>query len=629
MQTKKILIVEDDNIIALGIKNDLLKLKYDVTEIVSTGEDAIKSVKKNCPDLILMDIYIKGKIDGVETAQKILKNFDIPIIYLTAYKDKATINKAKLTAPYSYILKPYDLNTFEITIDFVLNKHELERKIKEAEIKKQKIEKSHIKVIENIFKFIPDSILVFSNELNLFKKNKAFQDIIKKYSSMLNYKEQQLEQIIIKEVKKCITDEENVIIKISSDIKKSEKTKELILQFDMAGMFFAEEEEEEEARIVVSLKDITGQKKAEEALRLNEEKYRTMLSASPDGILLIDLKGIIAEVSEIGLELYGADNKDDLIGKHFLRFVPSGQMMKIREIIGKTQDEGLAQNIELLLKRKNQSLFVSEISSTLIQGRGGAPISFMIIIRDISQRKKIESQLIHAERMSSLGEMASGIAHEINQPLNTISLIFDNMQEASKNNSLSKNYFIKKSEKVFENILRIKNIIDHIKVFSRSEDDYIHTSFNVNKSIRNAISLISEQLKHKAIDLIFKPWKNIPSTLGNTYKFEQVILNLIINAQDSLEEKKNKSPEYFPMTIKIRTFNDEQNIIVEVKDNGAGIKDEDIDNIMLPFYSTKETGKGTGLGLSISFGIIKEMNGNIEIHSKVLKGTTILITLPI
>ena len=185
-------------------------------------------------------------------------------------------------------------------------------------------------------------------------------------------------------------------------------------------------------------------------LRRSEEKYRTMLNASPDGILLIDLKGIITEVSEIGLELLGADNRDELIAQHFLRFVPSEEKNTFRGAIKKTMNEGIAQNIEIKIRKKNQPLFLSEISSTLIQGPNGTPISFMITIRDISQRKKMEKKQIHADRMASIGEMASGIAHEINQPLNTISLIMDNVLDgATKDENIGKDYLQTSSVNIF------------------------------------------------------------------------------------------------------------------------------------------------------------------------------------
>jgi len=254
----------------------------------------------------------------------------------------------------------------------------------------------------------------------------------------------------------------------------------------------------------------------------------------------------------------------------------------------------------------------------------------MIIIRDISQRKKTEKMQIHADRMANLGEMASGIAHEINQPLNTISMVMDNILfEAAKDDNIPRDYLKKKSDKIFENITRIKNIIDHVRTFSRSHDDYILTGFDINSSICNAITMISEQFKHLAINLHLQLEDNQPAILGNTYKFEQVILNLLSNAKDALLEKKAKQAAIFDMSIWIRSYIENQCVIVEMTDNGTGISDEDLDHIMLPFYTTKDAGKGTGLGLSISYQIIKEMSGTIEVAGNPLYGTTFKLILKI
>ena len=375
-------------------------------------------------------------------------------------------------------------------------------------------------------------------------------------------------------------------------------------------------------------RDITKRKNSENALKVSEEKYRTMLNASPDGILLINLKGIIVEVSVIGLELLSIDNRDELVDQHFFRFVPSEEKNTVREVIAKTMNEGITQNIELKLRKKNKSLFLSEISSTLIQGPDGVPFSFMITVRDISQRKKMEKIQIHADRMANLGEMASGIAHEINQPLNTISLIMDNiLYEATKDENIGKEYLKKKSDKIFENITRIRNIIDHVKAFSRSHDDYLLTAFDINSSIQNAVTMISEQFKHLAIKLNLQLDKNTPLIIGNSIKFEQVILNLLSNSKDALLEKKSKQSEHFDMFVVIKSFHENRCLIIEIADNGTGITEEDIEHIMLPFYTTKDTGKGTGLGLSISYQIIKEMNGTMEINNNIFYGTTFKITL--
>ena len=383
-------------------------------------------------------------------------------------------------------------------------------------------------------------------------------------------------------------------------------------------------------RSIGMIHDITEHKLAEDALKVSEEKYRTMLNASPDGIFITSLSGIITDVSEIGLELFGSDTTSDLKGKHFLRFVPHDEKKTVREIIEKTMNEGLAQNFEIKIRKKNQSLFLSETSSTLIQGQDGTPFSFMIIVRDISQRKKLEKKQIHADRMANLGEMASGIAHEINQPLNTISIVMDNiLLEASKDQPIDHKYLNRKSEKIFENITRIRNIIDHVRAFSRSHDDYILTGFDVNTSIRNAASMISEQFKHLAICMNLELEENLPQIIGNTYKFEQVILNLLSNAKDAVLDRKSNQPDSFEMLIGIKSCMEGQFVTIVLTDNGAGISEEDIDHIMLPFYTTKDAGKGAGLGLSISYQIIKEMNGTMEFSSKLSAGTKIKIILKV
>ncbi|MEI6678640.1 MAG: PAS domain S-box protein [Mariniphaga sp.] len=374
--------------------------------------------------------------------------------------------------------------------------------------------------------------------------------------------------------------------------------------------------------------DITELKKAEKLMAVNEEKYRTTLNASPDGILLIDMKGIIHEVSEIGLQILGADTRDDLEGKDFSQLFLPEEQNTINEIIEKTITEGLAQNIELKTKKKNQSIFLSEVSSTLIQGPDGSPVSFMVTIRDISYRKKMESKQIHADRMANIGEMASGVAHEINQPLNIIAMVMDKLLfEADKTETVDIGFLKNKSDKIFENITRIRNIIDNISAFSRKDDDYISTVFDINSSITDGSSLLAEQFKQLGITLKLELDKTISRTIGNTYKFEQVIVNLLTNAKDAILEKRDGSNNLCEMIVTIKSYQENQFLIVEVTDNGIGISNDDIHNIMLPFYTTKEAGKGTGLGLSICYQIIKELNGTIDITSEPGVGTKIKLTL--
>lgn len=374
--------------------------------------------------------------------------------------------------------------------------------------------------------------------------------------------------------------------------------------------------------------DITKRKQFELSLKISDDKFKTLLLASPDGIILKNMKGEITEVSEISLELLGVFDRNEVIGKQFSLFVPDDDILIFQKIIEKTINDGLVQNVELKLMKKNGTIFVSETSGTLIQDPDGIPISFMFIIRDISQRKKNEAKQLFADRMANLGEMASGMAHEINQPLNIISMTMDKILfEFNKTKSISENIITTKSDKIFENIVRIKNIIDHVRAFSRNKDDYILSEFCVNSSIEKTISMISEQLKFHDIKLTLTLKDEIPKILGNSYKFEQVLINLLVNAKDALLEKKGKNEFFDDMQISINTYSDNAIVFIEVIDNGIGIGKDDHEKILLPFFTTKEESKGTGLGLSICYQIIKEMGGTIYITSDQETGTMFKLQL--
>lgn len=377
------------------------------------------------------------------------------------------------------------------------------------------------------------------------------------------------------------------------------------------------------------LRDVTERKQMEELLRTSEELYRTLLNASPEATIMFDLRGKILEVSEITPEIFNYENKTILIGKSFLQFIPHTEVPKIREMINESKNSGKIRNFELQVLKSDKSSFIAEISMTAIVDVNGKPTAFVVILRDVSERKNMEIQFVQNARLVSLGEMATSIAHEINQPLNIISLSLDNIfNEIKSQKPIDQDYVNAKSEKIFANILRIRTIIDHVRSFSRDHEDYEPSLFDVHESITNAVSMVTEQLKHKAITLTLNLDKSIQPINGNMYKFEQVILNLLVNARDAVEERKEITLIEYNMTIEIQTYIDGQEIVVAIKDNGIGIKSTELDKVLMPFYTTKIFGKGTGLGLAICYRIIREMNGKIEIDSKIYVGTTFRIRLP-
>ncbi len=635
MEQPNILIVDDSKEMLTYMEIVLKSAKANIIS-ANSGAKALELIKNKELALAIVDVQMP-EMNGYTLAMKINENrigAIVPIIFLTAvYQDQVEIMKGYESGAVDYIFKPVNrgilLSKINVFLELYNQRMTLPKNLGSLKKFEDNLSGSGSELADSQMKFrsfiehAPDGVFIMNKEGRYLEMNEAV-------SSITGYFKEELLEMTLYD--------------LMTDPNKEKWTPFLLKLFNTgtanAEITFRHKNGKirwctldgvklSEDQYLCFSKDITRLKAAADALMKSEEKYRTLLNASPEGIVIVDTRGIITDVSEIGTELYGSNAQNELIGKHILRFLPSDLKMKFKEIYAKTLEEGLVQSVELKLQNKNKVPFISEISTTLIQGRGGESIAFMIVIHDITHRKKMERQMIHNDRMTTLGEMATGIAHEINQPLNTLSILFDNMLlAASKENSLPKSYLEKKTEKIYDNIFRIKNIIDHVRVFSRSQEDAIFSSFDVNESIRNAISMISEQFSHKLIELELVTTDPLPLAYGNTYQFEQVILNLLINSKDAIEELESQVGKSFEKRIGIKSYLCGKQLVIEVKDNGIGIKPEELEKIMLPFYTTKEAGKGTGLGLSITFGIIKEMKGEISFQSEPNKGTRVTIKLP-
>ena len=352
------------------------------------------------------------------------------------------------------------------------------------------------------------------------------------------------------------------------------------------------------------------------ALEKSELKYRSYIENAPNGILVVDASGKILESNAVSTLLFGLSayeiqlrSLNELLDPEKL----SGQFPKFTGLIYGERNQG-----EFIVTIGKSNLIIRAESVRLPDG------NYLIFCSDITATRDMEKHLIHTERMVGIGEMATGIAHEINQPLNTISFGIDNLMHAISSKQADENYIKEKSRKIFEGIHRMRTIIDHVRTFSRSNDDCINSIFSLNESITNALSLVNEQFKNQGIEIStkFAPDQDV-SINGNTYKIEQVILNLLSNSRDALEEKMQLIKVPFTQTIEISSSGNQEKIEIKVSDNGNGIPSEHLEHITAPFYTTKEPGKGTGLGLAISYGIIREHDGEINFSSEPGNGTTV------
>ncbi|CAE7866519.1 pprA [Symbiodinium microadriaticum] len=235
-----------------------------------------------------------------------------------------------------------------------------------------------------------------------------------------------------------------------------------------------------------------------------------------------------------------------------------------------------------------------------------------------------KNKAIQSSKLATLGEMATGIAHEINQPLASISLAAQNLELILEDEELDLEFALSKVDRIMKQVERAAKIVNHMRVFARQSYDHDQT-FHPGNQIMAALSIVGEQMRNHSITVDLDLDEQGPSVIGDPIQFEQVILNLLSNARDAIDShrekekaaEENASPLMDEGQIRVTCETvDNDWVRVAIRDNGGGFPDDVRDQLFDPFFTTKEVGSGTGLGLSISYGIIQDMGGVIDARNE-------------
>lgn len=249
--------------------------------------------------------------------------------------------------------------------------------------------------------------------------------------------------------------------------------------------------------------------------------------------------------------------------------------------------------------------------------------------KTLKEQQSRQQYLIQKSKLESLGELSAGIAHEINQPLGVLALSHENLQMKIASKLATPDYLRNKFNSMEDNIGKIRQIINHIRIFSRDQDLLAMEKVNLNKVVNKALSLIGTQYRNHNIHIKLDLNEEIGFTVGSNIQVEQVVLNLLSNAKYAIDERATYMNEMeYTKEIIIRTDTSDKKVSLEIEDNGNGIDTKDLPKIFDPFYTTKPEGSGTGVGLSIAYGIIRSMRGDIQVDSKKNNYTKFEILFP-
>jgi len=383
---------------------------------------------------------------------------------------------------------------------------------------------------------------------------------------------------------------------------------------------------DEIVQLAESFTNMTCRLKAYESeLKESEEKYRRLFDSTPNSIFHLEQgTSRILDVNERATGVYGYE-KDELIGESFMDLsayqYPEGVLCFKKD----KPSTGSSEYLKVKHFKKDGTPFYVNVYAIQTKGRGYGIVAVTV---DITESLAKESQLIQASKMSTLGKMASSVAHELNQPLSAMQIGADFISNVVEHEGKGSEDLPLVTQHMKEQIDRAVRIINHLREFGRKADIKKEKVY-INQSIEGAFTLLSQQLKLRLIKVVLDLNDDLPPIMGDMNKLEQIFLNLVINARNAMEEKKEQFVERETQNIlTVKSFQEDGQVVVTITDTGIGIPDNMKDEIFEPFFTTRQVGKGTGLGLSISYGIVKDYGGTIEVESEVGKGTTFKLIFP-
>jgi two-component system, cell cycle sensor histidine kinase and response regulator CckA len=620
---KRILVAEPEMAAYAELRSKLLALDYEVLAGFSTGEEAVELAARLKPDLVLMDVMLNGMMDGVEAAELIGKHCRIPVVFLSAFSDNETLQRAKLSESFGFVRKPFDDRELHTVIEIALYKHSMEQALRASEEKFSKA-----------FRTSPDSININR------ARDGLFLDINDGFTALTGYSREEVTGKTSLEINIWADlDRRNALL---DGLRSKGEVRNLEADFRLkdgsvkTGLMSATIIELEGELCILSIaRDISDRKQSEEALRASEERYREFFEQDLTGDFISTVGGVLVDCNPAFARIFGFASVDDAKKENPVNLYTNPARRS--DLYALLKREKKLQNIEIEMRRVDgKPVYLSEnlIGIFNLQGEMTHVRGHVI---DNTERRALEQALVHAQKIESIGTLASGIAHDFNNVLNNI-LGFSNQL---KKHTADPVKVAKYSESIEKSANRGAGLARQLMSFVRKKNRE-NVVVNVEEMIDEVIDLASETFP-KTITVKKNVAPVLMQVFGDRGELYQALLNLCLNARDAISEQGELVAEQkiiltatprrdgeHPLQFLPGTEATVQPSWVEISvtDTGLGIPENIRAKIFDPFFTTKERGKGTGLGLSVVYNIVKSHNGSVTVESEEGKGATFRILLP-
>lgn len=402
------------------------------------------------------------------------------------------------------------------------------------------------------------------------------------------------------------------------------------------------------------MRDVTAQIEVQKRLAASEARYRAVVESQTEFIRRFGADCRLTFVNRAYCRNV-AMTRGSLLGVDWLMLVPDSERSPLRQRLEALSPADPIMTYELRTVLPDGTVRWQEWTDHAIFDLSGVLLEYQSTGRDITERKMAVDALVETEkkaaaqrsleiqqafsirsdRLRALGEMAAGIAHELNQPLVGVRGLAEHLLLATKRGwDLDPERVQKKLQGVVDQADRMSHIIQHVRSFSQRSAKASFMPVNLNDVVAAALELMEAQLRSRgiAVERILDP--SLPNVLGNPFSLEEVVLNCLTNARDAIEERLAASshldsPSRITLKTRVRGRGKGRRVLLEITDTGIGIPPDRLEKVFDPFFTTKRPDRGTGLGLSISTSIVEDCGGTLTLQSRPMSGTTVTVTLPI
>ncbi|RJQ80082.1 MAG: response regulator [Desulfobacteraceae bacterium] len=683
---KNILLVDDDPDVRELLMHILRSEPSYRLFMAENAEQAREQLSGHSMHLVLSDIQMPGE-SGIDLSRFIKRDYpQTGIVLVTVISDPESAKAALDIGLYGYILKPFDRQQVLITVDNALRRQAFEMREAESRrrLEREVFEKtSHLKqvtyevgkvrselnvshtilheqvlLLQTLLDAIPHPVFYRDLEGFFLGCNDAFAQFIKLEKKQLIGRN--LTALASAEIIQTAKQTDAALLQREAKISYDAQIRgaDRIDHDVVITKAFYKDAMGQPAGIVGIIMDITERKRSEAALQASEEKIRRLIDNINIGVVLIDPDLKLLEMNrqmnawfpqtpiERSPRCYEIFHSPARSGP--CEFCPTMEAMRSRR----------CQETTTKLYRPDRWCDFRVVTSPLYD-RNGNVAGAIMMLEDITGKLNMERELMQSQKMASIGQLAAGVAHEINNPTGFVSSNLKTLDDYQKDlNRLIEAYqklrqavkelpavsgcadvgrvigdiesledeididYVRNDLKELlaesmEGTERIKRIVEDMKYFAHPGQDKVQDT-DINKGLNSTLNIVNNELKYKAV--VIKEFGELPIISANPQQLNQVFANILVNAAQAIESRGE---------IRIKTQHLDDCVQIHISDTGCGIPDHHLQRIFEPFFTTKEVGKGTGLGMNIAYNIIKKHGGDIKVQSQVGQGTQFTIRLPV